>query len=177
MGGQHLCTPLGVERTLGVLGSNLLRGSPTCHLQLPGAPGVAPDVQQSSIVSRRPGLWFKAHGLPPSRKATSPYWLRHQLTPSTSTPGRLMPVALWLNWTSKARNRLSTGPARTHHRDGDQVPVPRNDSGTSQASPEKVALLGESCPCTGGCLERESGLESPCPGEKSKSSWRRQGSI
>lgn len=77
-GGQHLCTPLGVERTLGVLGSNLLRGSPTCHLQLPGAPGVAPDVQQSSIVSRRPGLWFKAHGLPPSRKATSPYWLRHQ---------------------------------------------------------------------------------------------------
>lgn len=71
-----------------------------------------------------------------------------------------MPVALWLNCTSKARNRLSTGPARTHHWVGDQVPVPRNDPGTSQLSPEKAALLGGSCPCTGGCSERESGLES-----------------
>ena len=160
MGGQHLCTPLGVERTLGVLGSNLLRGSPTCHLPLSGAPGVAPDAQQSSIVSCSPGLWFKAHSLPPSRTATARYWPRHKLTPSTSTPGRLTPVALWLNCTSKARNKLSTGPARTHHRDGDQVPVPRNDPGTSRASPGKAALRGESCPRTGGCSERESGLES-----------------
>lgn len=60
-----------------------------------------------------------------------------------------MLVGLWLNFMSKARNRLSTGPVSTHHHNENRVPFPRNDPATSQASLGKGALLGGSCTCWG----------------------------
>lgn len=82
-----------------------------------------------------------------------------------------MLVGLWLNFMSKARNRLSTGPVSTHHHNENRVPFPRNDPATSQASLGKGALLG-------GVLHLLGGggwnlwVPRPCPEGKRKVSWK-----